>query len=108
VNTDHWSRSGSRSPPVERSIPWAELLQRTFRVDVLECPKCQKRLSIIAFITDVIVVGKILAHLRLPTASEPPRPSRFDEQLGLDFDIATDYSSPLTVVDDQSCRGPPT
>lgn len=94
-------------PPVERSIPWADLLQRTFEVDVLECPTCQGRLSIIAFITDVIVVGKLLAHLRLAIASEPPRPSRREEQLGLDFDIATDYSPPLTVIGDQSCRGPP-
>jgi hypothetical protein len=98
-------------PPVERSIPWAELLQKTFKIDVLECPECQGRLSIIAFITDVIVVGKILAHLRLPTASEPPRPSRFEEQLGLDFDIGTDETQPLRVIDDESfhssCRDPP-
>ena len=94
-------------PPVERSIPWAELLHRTFKVDVLECPKCQGRLSIIAFITDVIVVGKILAHLRLPTATEPPQPSRFEAQLGLDFDIATDDNPPLTGIGDQPCRGPP-
>jgi len=98
-------------PPVERSIPWAELLQRTFKVDVLECPMCQGRLSIIAFITDLIVVGKILAHLRLPTASEPPRPSRFEEQLGFDFDNGTGDNRPLVTSDRQSfsssCRDPP-
>ena len=83
-------------PPVERSIPWAELLQRTFKIDVLQCPRCRGRLSIIAFITDLIVVGKILAHLRLPTevveaVGYPSHNAFYDLQLNAYFcHIATD------------------
>jgi Putative transposase len=31
---------------------WAELMQRTFGFDVLECPRCQSRLELIALIED--------------------------------------------------------
>ena len=72
-------------PPIPHSIPWAELRTETFKVDVLRCPRCDGRLAIIAFITDVIVVHKILAHLKLPTTLDPPLRSRFDEQLSFDF-----------------------
>jgi hypothetical protein len=95
-------------PPVVRSIPWAELLKKTFKVDVLECPNCQQRLSVIAFITDIVVVRKILEHLRLPRILTPPLPSRFEEQLGLD--LVFDVDEPPSVLDvsiPSSCRDPP-
>ena len=31
---------------------WAELLARTFAVDVLQCPKCSGRMKLIAMVTD--------------------------------------------------------
>jgi hypothetical protein len=39
-------------------------------VDVLECPKCNGRLRVLAVITEREPVRRILAHLGLPT--EPP------------------------------------
>ena len=37
-------------PSPRYRIPWAELLQRVFAVDVLQCPRCAGRLELIAFI----------------------------------------------------------
>jgi len=43
---------------------WAELLQRIFEVDPLECPACGGRMRIIAFILTPRVIDRILRHLR--------------------------------------------
>jgi hypothetical protein len=72
-----------------RRLPWAELLKRTFRIDLTQCPKCQGLLIIIAFITDPAIVYKILSHLHLPTEIPNPEPSRReeqDEQLSFEFE----------------------
>jgi hypothetical protein len=45
-----------------RRSTWAELLQRVFAIDVLECPRCQGRRKLIALISDGIVVRRILDH----------------------------------------------
>ena len=60
-------------PPERRhdsQIPWAELLLRVFREDVLKCP-CGGRRRVIAFIKDPGVVKAILEHLGLPTTGPP-------------------------------------
>ncbi len=64
-----------------RRLTWAELLQRVFAIDVLECPHCGERRKLIAMISDGVVVRKILDHLGLP--SEPPvlARSRVGEEL---------------------------
>lgn len=48
---------------------WADLLRRTFSVDVLDCPECGGRLRLLATITQRKVIEKVLSHLGLPTAS---------------------------------------
>jgi len=67
-------------PPAERPlaarIPWAELLLRVFREDVLSCP-CGGRRKVIAFITEMKTVQAILQHLGLPTTGPPIAPARF-------------------------------
>ena len=55
-----------------RHVAWAELLRRTFGLDVLACPDCGGRLRLVATIADPRVIARILAHLGLPL--EPPRP----------------------------------
>jgi len=50
-----------------RHFAWAELLQRTFSVDVLACPECGGRLRFLATIAQREVIEKILSHLGLPT-----------------------------------------
>ena len=70
--------AGSRAPPPRtgyvrpRHLAWAELLRRTFALDVLECPDCGGRLRLVATIADPRVIARILAHLGLPL--EPPGP----------------------------------
>ena len=56
-------------------IPWAELLLRVFREDVLVCP-CGGRRAVLAFITEKKVVKEILQHLGLPTTGPPIAPAR--------------------------------
>jgi hypothetical protein len=71
------------APPVEASpprakpkpgsnrLPWAELIERTFKADVLQCPRCPSRLEILAVISAPATVRAILTHLGLPTAPPP-------------------------------------
>ena len=42
-------------------------LRRSFVADVLECPKCHGRLRVVAVITELETVRRILAHLGVPT-----------------------------------------
>lgn len=42
--------------------PWAELLKRTFAIDVLECPSCQGRMRLLAMITERASVRRFLAQ----------------------------------------------
>jgi hypothetical protein len=55
---------------------WAELMQRSFGLDVLACPRCGDRLVLIALIEDSRVVRRILGHLGLPTEVPAVRPPR--------------------------------
>jgi len=47
-------------------------MRRVFELDVLACPRCGGRMSVIATIEAGNVMSKILSHLGLPT--EPPNP----------------------------------
>jgi len=53
-----------------RYRPWAELLKRTFGVDVLECPKCKGRMKLLAVVTEAKSIQRMLRHLG--EATEPP------------------------------------
>ncbi len=43
--------------------PWAELLARTFAVDVLSCPSCQGRMRLLAMVKDPASIARYLAAL---------------------------------------------
>ena len=53
--------------------PWAELLARTFAVDVLACPKCHGR---IAMVEDPANVARFLAAVGEPTKAPRRSPGR--------------------------------
>jgi hypothetical protein len=55
---------------------WADLMRRTFAIDVLDCPRCGGRLRLLALIEQAQVVERILRHLGLPTNRPEPRPAR--------------------------------
>lgn len=46
-------------------IPWRELLQRIFGVDSLKCPKCGRRMEVVAVIEDKAEAARYLAHVGL-------------------------------------------
>ncbi len=43
---------------------WAELLRRIFEIEPLACPRCGHEMRIIAFITEPMVIDRILEHLK--------------------------------------------
>jgi hypothetical protein len=45
-----------------RYRPWAELLMRTFAIDVLDCPKCHGRMRPCAMVTERAAVRRFLAQ----------------------------------------------
>jgi len=53
--------------------PWAELLARTFAVDVLACPKCHGRMRLLAMVEDPANIARYLAAAG--EATEVPRRS---------------------------------
>jgi len=54
-------------PPREEARRWADLMRRTFGIDVLACPRCGGRFRLIALIEEASVIERILHHLHLPT-----------------------------------------
>ena len=78
--------SGAK-PSRAGAYQWAELMPRTFGLDVLACPRCDGRLRLVALIEQASVVQRILRHLGLPTevpearpARAPPRPLETEDQ----------------------------
>ena len=59
-----------------RYRPWAELLKRTFQLDVLRCPKCQGRMKLVAMVTDPKSVTRLLRGLGEPTEAPERVPAR--------------------------------
>lgn len=50
--------------------PWAELLARTFAIDVLCCPICKGRMKLLAMVTDPNSIARYLSAIGEPV--EPP------------------------------------
>ena len=50
-----------RPGPTGGYRPWAELLARTFAVDVLTCPSCQGRMRLLAMVKDPASIARYLA-----------------------------------------------
>jgi hypothetical protein len=67
------------SPPSGRRLlsyrsayrPWAELLRRTFAIDVEQCPSCGGRMKLRALVTAPGSVERFLRHLGEPTEAPP-------------------------------------
>jgi len=61
-------------------LPWAELLKRTFAVDVLTCHRCGGPRRVVACVFSPVIAAQVLEHLRLPShplpcarAQDPPQ-----------------------------------
>jgi hypothetical protein len=72
LSVRHWLRlmQGALYAATPR-VDWASLLRRSFEVDVLQCPRCQERLRVLAVITEREPVQRILAHLGVFTEVPP-------------------------------------
>ncbi len=68
-----------------RNRGWADLMQRSFGFDVLACPRCPGRLTLVALIQEPAVILRILRHLGLPDDMPVMRPAR-DPPLPFDGD----------------------
>jgi hypothetical protein len=64
------------SPNVGRYRPWAQLLARTFAVDVLECPRCQGRMRLLAMVMEPARIARELAAYGEPTEGPARSPNR--------------------------------
>lgn len=83
-------RDASRTPASRAgAYQWAELMRRTFGVDVLACPRCGGRLRLVALIEQASVIQGILRHLGLRIEPPEPRPAGAPP---LDFDTTEDPS----------------
>ena len=79
----------SLCPPRPRRLAWADLMRRVFEQDVLEYPRCQGRMTLIATITDPKVIEAILRRLGLEPRAPPLSPARPSEP---DLDLWPDES----------------
>jgi len=83
------SRIVPKPPPMTQAIgepetpkraggyrPWAELLARTFAVDVLACPNCQGRMKLLAIVKDPTSIARYLAATGEPTDVPRRSPGR--------------------------------
>ena len=70
--------AAENAPPKRRGTyrPWAELLKRTFRFDVLACKRCGGRMKLLAVVTEPASVARYLE--KIGEASDVPArsPSR--------------------------------
>jgi hypothetical protein len=69
-----------------RDYLWAELMRRTFAIDVLACLSCGGRLRLLALIEYPRIVERILRHLGLPTERPEARPARAPPQYAFETD----------------------
>jgi len=66
-------------------VPWAQLLRRTFLVDVLRCAGCGGRRQLVAQITDPVAIKAILDHLGLAPDEFGPAPARAPPEFDIEW-----------------------
>ena len=59
-----------------RYRPWAELLKRTFSIDVLACPRCEGRLRLLAIMTEAKSIRRYLRSHGEGTEAPSRTPAR--------------------------------
>jgi hypothetical protein len=70
LRTDLCARDAQIGRRSTSYIDWPSLMVRTFDIDILQCPRCDDRMAVIAAITQHEIIEKILTHLRLPLEPE--------------------------------------
>jgi hypothetical protein len=62
--------------PKSQYRPWAELMMRTLKLDVLECPRCRGRMKLLALVSDLAEAGRFAKGLGDPADLPPRTPAR--------------------------------
>jgi hypothetical protein len=62
---------------------WAEIVRKVYEVDSLRGPQCGGRMKVVAFITEVAVVDRIIDYLKLRFVADRPPPSPVFEKVVL-------------------------
>jgi hypothetical protein len=78
-----------------RYLPWAELLKRTFRLDVLHCDECGGRMKLVALVKDPTSVHRFLTGVGLPTGPPPHPPNHAGAP-----DPAPSFADPVESITD--------
>jgi hypothetical protein len=74
---EHWGRlNDGELFARSRYVEWAELMKRTWGLAVLTCPRCGRKMRVLATITAPDAVRKILEHLHLRSTPLPRAPAR--------------------------------
>jgi hypothetical protein len=81
LSVRHWDRLlGGALYAATPRLPWAQLLRRTFAVDVLACLTCGGQLRVLGAVTEPTVALAILERLGL--TSDVPNPVRARDPTG--------------------------
>jgi hypothetical protein len=67
-----------------KRISWAQLLKRTFKIDVLKCDKCGGRMKLVGVVFDQPTITTTLRALGLPVRVPPIAPARSRQLQGCD------------------------
>ncbi len=72
-------QAAASKEPMKQKTPrvnWAELLSRTFAIDVFACVRCGGRRPVLAYVNEEGGMRAIVEHLGLPTAGARLAPAR--------------------------------
>lgn len=71
----------SAASPASSRFGWARLLKRVFNIDMERCPRChQGTLRLIAAITELPGIRRLLTHLKLAALPPPIAPARVEQE----------------------------
>jgi hypothetical protein len=96
IDTEHGADAQDSGPPLAGSadkkqkprkrkrISWAQLLKRTFKIDVLKCDKCGGRMKLVGVVFDQPTITTTLRALGLPVRAPPIAPARSRHLLDCD------------------------
>ena len=89
ISVEHWGRLREGELfATSRDVEWAVLMQRTWGLDVLACPRCARKMRVLSTITELATIRRILTHLgvRADPLPRAPAPDPTEEQCDFGFD----------------------
>jgi hypothetical protein len=73
-------------------MPIDTMIRKVYEVDPMICLKCGGLMKVVAFITEVAVMDRIIDHLKLTfVAAKPPRSHVFAEVALLEAEESVEY-----------------